>query len=31
VRRIVDNRAVGQRETADSLDAQREIQEILDV
>ena len=31
VRRIVDNRAVGQRETADALDAQREIQEILDV
>ena len=31
VRRIVDNRAVGQRETAGSLDAQREIQEILDV
>ena len=31
VRRIVGNRAVGQRETAGALDAQREIQEILDV
>jgi NitT/TauT family transport system ATP-binding protein len=30
VRRIVDNAAVGQRETAGALDAQREIQEILD-
>jgi NitT/TauT family transport system ATP-binding protein len=31
VRRIVDNRAVGQRETTGSLEVQREIQEILDV
>jgi len=31
VRRIVDNRAVGERETVRSLDAQREIQELLGV